>query len=164
MEYCDGETLFELMEKQQEGLGEAKALMIFKQLSDALEYMDRVNVCHRDIKLENIVIDKDLNIKLIDFGCAIIQKKNDLSTDYIGTEIYMAPEIKLQKPYDGKRADAFSSGVVLFILIKGYFPFTDDASKSHYCKFFFMLTTAPEKYWQKIQANELSDDCKDLFE
>lgn len=60
---------------------------------DALQYLDKKNICHRDIKLENIIIDKNLNIKLIDFGHAIVIKANSKLTDIIGTKNYMAPEI-----------------------------------------------------------------------
>jgi len=121
--------------------------------------MDNLNICHRDIKLENIIIDKNLNIKLIDFGNAIIQEKNDLITDFIGSRISMAPEIKQLKPYNGKQADVFSCGVVLFILIKGYFPFTDNASKSYICQFYKMLNYNPIKYWKEIDGEELSSEC-----
>lgn len=60
------------MEKQGKGLEEQEARMIFKQIIDALKYLQQLKICHRDIKLDNILIDNNLNIKLIDFGSAAI--------------------------------------------------------------------------------------------
>ena len=70
MEYFPSQTLLDYiqMQGQDEGLGEMKARAIFKQLIDALEYMDKMNICHRDINMVNILIDEKLNIKLVDFS------------------------------------------------------------------------------------------------
>lgn len=73
MEYISEETLFDYIAKHQDHLDETTAQVIFSQLCDALTYLHRNNVCHRDIKLQNIMIDENLNIKLIDFGHSVIQ-------------------------------------------------------------------------------------------
>jgi len=83
MEYVPGQTLFDHIQKQ-DGLGERQAKAIFNQLLDALEYMECRSICHRDIKLENILIDKNLNVKLVDFGFATVQGQEKLAT-YVGT-------------------------------------------------------------------------------
>jgi serine/threonine protein kinase len=66
----------------------------------AMEYMESMKITHRDLKLENILIDCDLNLKIADFGYASFQKTDFLSS-YRGTFTYMAPEIKEGKKYVG---------------------------------------------------------------
>jgi len=80
------------------------------------------NVVHRDLKLENTLIDENLNIVVADFGFATFKKVDELKS-YKGTKTYMAPEIKEGKIYDGKAADIFSLGIILFVIVKGLFPF-----------------------------------------
>jgi serine/threonine protein kinase len=86
--------------------------------------MNSKGVSHRDLKLENILVDRDLNLKVADFGYASFSK-SDLLSSYRGTFTYMAPEIKEGKPYVGLKVDLFSAGVILFILIRGIFPFKE---------------------------------------
>jgi len=87
-----------------------------------MQYLQSKNICHRDIKLENILFDQQLNIKLVDFGIASFQGSKMLS-DFCGTGMYIAPEIREYRAYDGFKSDVFSLGVVLFALITGYLPF-----------------------------------------
>ena len=75
---------------------------------DMLEYMHGKNVVHRDLKLENILVDEKMNLKVADFGFATFKKINQLKS-YRGTMTYMAPEIKEGKAYDGRQADLFST-------------------------------------------------------
>ena len=84
--------------------------------------MQSKGVAHRDLKLENILVDNELNIKIADFGFATFKNVNKLES-YSGTMTYMAPEIKESKQYDGKKTDMFSIGVILFIIVQGIFPF-----------------------------------------
>ena len=85
--------------------------------------MNTKNVVHRDIKLENILLDNQMNLKLADFGFATNKNINKLTT-FRGTQSYMAPEIRESKEYDGRQTDIFSLGVVLFTIVVGYFPFS----------------------------------------
>lgn len=101
---------------------------------ESIEYMNSKKISHRDLKLENILVDRDLNLKVADFGYASFQK-SDLLTSYRGTFTYMAPEIKESKPYNGLKVDLFSAGVILFILIRGIFPFKEARKE----EFFFNL-------------------------
>lgn len=73
-------------------------------------------VVHRDLKLENILVDDKLNLKLADFGFACY-KSIDALKSYRGTMTYMAPEIKEGKVYKGTQVDLFSMGVILFIVV-----------------------------------------------
>lgn len=86
--------------------------------------MHSKNICHRDIKLENILLDDSNAVpKLIDFGfstCFSLEKKVKM---FCGTPSYMAPEIVTRVEYRGDKADVWALGVVLFTLLQGYFPF-----------------------------------------
>lgn len=75
------------------------------------------------MKLENILLDDNLNFKVCDFGFATNKNVNKLRS-YRGTSTYMAPEIKESKEYDGTKVDIFSAGVILFVIVHGIFPFT----------------------------------------
>jgi len=123
--------------------------------------MHSKNVTHRDLKLENILVDRDLNLKIADFGYASFHKQNLLSS-YRGTFTYMAPEIKEGKQYNGLQVDLFSTGVILFILIRGIFPFKEARKE----EFFYQLLIHGkyEEYWEKVQGTSLSPECKDLLQ
>ena len=79
---------------------------------------------HRDIKIENILYTDEMQLKVADFGFSTYKNINRLSS-YRGTMTYMAPEIKEERQYDGRQADVFSAGVVLFIMVQGLFPFKE---------------------------------------
>jgi len=96
-----------------------------KQLVDALHYLQTVNkneqILHRDIKGENILIDKNNNAKLADFGWANIKDAGVRNT-YCGTPDYLAPEVVLRRPHDAK-IDNWAVGVLLYELLVGITPF-----------------------------------------
>ena len=87
-----------------------------------IEYLHSLGIVHRDLKLENLLVDQDMNIKFVDFGFAT-NKNIDSLTEFRGTQSYMAPEIRKGEIYDGRSTDIFSMGVILFTLVIGYFPF-----------------------------------------
>ena len=98
------------------GMGEDYGRFFLQQLIEVVGYMQGKGVVHRDLKLENILVDDMMNLKVADFGFATYKKINKLQS-YRGTMTYMAPEIKEGKTYDGKQIDMFSVGVILFIII-----------------------------------------------
>ena len=114
---------------------------------DVLSYMQAKNVVHRDLKLENILVDEQLNLKVADFGFATYKIINSLNS-YRGTMTYMAPEIKEGKTYDGKKIDIFSTGVILFIIVLGIFPFKE-AKKEEYF-YSLIIENKLETYWKKV--------------
>jgi len=115
--------------------------------------MHKRKVVHRDLKLENILLDDDNNIKIADFGFANYKHVSKLKS-YKGTCTYMAPEIKEGKIYDGKAADVFSLGVIIFIIVLGIFPFTEAKKDEHFWKLIQEGNT--EKYWKKVGGENLS--------
>lgn len=135
MEFVSGSSLLVyLKSKQDRKVCEGEARKIFKQILLALEYCHRLNITHRDIKLENILIDHNQNIKLIDFGfstCFSNEKKFRL---FCGTPSYMSPEIVLKQESHGPPSDIWAAGIVLYVLTTGTFPFKANHSNELYLK------------------------------
>jgi len=114
--------LFECIESYFECFYENQARYIFIQLLSAIKYLDSLNIIHRDIKDENILIDKNLNIKLIDFGAAIQVKGGRVYDRFVGTIPYIAPEVLNGQEYSALTQDIYSLGVLLHLLIYGELP------------------------------------------
>ena len=121
MEVCSHGDLFDLISKN--GCIKDKALLmsLFKQVGRGVAAIHQTGNAHLDLKLENILIDSELNLKICDFG--FVQPINELLTVGYGSENYMAPEIRRKDQYRGGQADIFSLGVILFILSFGVPPF-----------------------------------------
>ena len=122
MEYICAGDLFSYIKKRSK-LTENVAKFIFKQIILAIQYIHRNNIVHRDIKLDNILIDLDNNVKICDFGVSKIIKKGDILFDQCGTPTYIAPEILKNNGYDGFPVDIWSAGVVLYSMLNGNVPF-----------------------------------------
>ena len=129
MEFVQGGLLFDLCQTMG-AMGEDAGRFFLHQMLDSVEYMHSRRVVHRDLKLENILVDDNLNLKLADFGFACYKNIDSLKS-YRGTMTYMAPEIKEGKMYKGQNVDMFSIGVILFIIVQGIFPFKE-ARKEEY--------------------------------
>lgn len=101
----------------------------FHQMVKGLKYLHSQNIAHRDLKCENILISKKMNIKIADFGfarhCIDEQGHHSLSLTYCGSAAYAAPEIVSGSPYDPKKADVWSLGIILFIMLNAAMPFDD---------------------------------------
>jgi len=124
-DYFEGKDLIAYLEDRNYWpLEEKHARNYFRQLVGALCYCHSKGVGHRDIKLENILVDKNGNIKLIDFGlCTLQDSPAKFQEDKVGSIDYVAPEVLTSLPYQSWKADVFSAGVVLFCLLFGKFPF-----------------------------------------
>ena len=94
-------------------LNEVTSKFIFRQIIEALQYIHSQNIVHRDIKLDNILIDLSNNIKICDFGVSKHIKKNEILYDQCGTPAYIAPEILRNNGYEGFTVDYWSAGGIL---------------------------------------------------
>ena len=122
MENISGGDLLSFVKKRTK-LNEKICKFIFKQLLQAIKYIHTKNVIHRDIKLDNVLIDLNNNIKLCDFGVGKMIHEGEILTDQCGTPAYIAPEILENKGYEGPPVDIWSSGVVLYAMLSGTVPF-----------------------------------------
>ncbi|CAM9176610.1 unnamed protein product, partial [Hapterophycus canaliculatus] len=125
MEYADGGNLCSYV-KRRKRLDEGEAQRIFQELLEGVEYMHGVDIVHRDIKLENVLLGGNgrTNAKLVDFGFSAHVKNRRLLHVFCGTPSYMAPEIIKRQEYEGKPVDIWSLGVVLYAMLCGCFPFS----------------------------------------
>lgn len=137
MEYVRGGELFAKVLKGK--LSEDLARKYFQQLISAVDYCHSRGVSHRDLKPENLLLDEDENLKISDFGLSALpeQLRNDgLLHTQCGTPAYVAPEVLRKRGYDGTKADIWSCGVILYVLLAGYLPFQDENMMKMYCKVF----------------------------
>jgi len=159
MEYVSGGLLFDLCQTMG-AMGEDAGRFFMTQMIDALEYMHNLRCVHRDLKLENILVDDNLNLKIADFGFACYKSIDNLKS-YRGTMTYMAPEIKEGKTYDGTQVDLFSVGVIVFIIVQGIFPFKEARKEEYFYN--LLLTGQIETYFEKVNGTGLSADFKDMI-
>lgn len=131
-EYLEGGELFDYISSRQ-SLSEHEAFVIFEQLISSLNYLHKRRIIHRDLKPENLMLSKKddiLSIKLIDFGTSTSFKEKDLFNIPLGTVYYVAPEV-IRRSYDHK-ADIWSCGIILYILMCGYPPFNGSSDLDIY--------------------------------
>ncbi|KNA21033.1 hypothetical protein SOVF_046930 [Spinacia oleracea] len=126
LEYAKGGELFNKVAKGR--LKEDIARWIFQQLISAMDVCHSGGVYHRDLKLENLLIDEDGSLKVSDFGLSALadsKQQDGLLHTMCGTPAYVAPEVINRRGYDGAKADIWSCGVILFVLLAGHLPFQD---------------------------------------
>ncbi|XP_038993361.1 CBL-interacting serine/threonine-protein kinase 25-like isoform X1 [Hibiscus syriacus] len=137
MEYVKGGELFAKVAKGK--LKEDSARKYFQQLVSSVEFCHSRGVYHRDLKPENLLLDENENLKVADFGLSALpeQLRNDgLLHTQCGTPSYVAPEVLRKNVYDGAKADVWSCGVILFVLLAGYLPFQAENLMKMYRKVF----------------------------
>ncbi|OAA34779.1 serine/threonine protein kinase [Metarhizium rileyi] len=126
LEYCSGDELYNYL-LQHGPLRVEKVQKIFCQLVGAVSYVHMQSCVHRDLKLENILLDKNENVKLVDFG---FTREYEGRTNYLqtfcGTTCYAAPEMLKGEKYAGEKVDVWSLGIILYALLCGELPFDDD--------------------------------------
>ncbi|TYI80051.1 hypothetical protein E1A91_D05G064400v1 [Gossypium mustelinum] len=137
MEYVRGGELFAKVFKGK--LKEEAARKYFQQLISAVDFCHSRGVSHRDLKPENLLLDENEDLKISDFGLSALpeQLRNDgLLHTQCGTPAYVAPEVLRKKGYDGSKADIWSCGVILYVLLAGFLPFQDENIMKMYRKVF----------------------------
>lgn len=126
MEYVKSGELFDKISKGR--LKEDQARKYFQQLVSAIDFCHSRGVYHRDLKPENLLLDENGNLKISDFGLSALiesRRQDGLLHTTCGTPAYVAPEVINKKGYDGAKADIWSCGVVLYVLLAGFLPFHD---------------------------------------
>ncbi|EAT33702.1 AAEL014017-PA [Aedes aegypti] len=136
MQYAENGSLLQLIKKEKY-LSEERSKSFFTQLISAVEYIHGMGVVHRDIKCENIVFDKSFTLKLIDFGFARGNMqpvlaggkiKPVLSKTFCGSHAYASPEILKSVPYQPQLSDIWAVGVVLYTMVIGRLPFSNETN------------------------------------
>ncbi|KAI9315881.1 kinase-like domain-containing protein [Dichotomocladium elegans] len=125
-EYCPGGELFDVLASCGR-CPEQRARKWFRQLVSAIKYCHAQGVVHRDLKLENILLDAHDNAKLCDFGFARQADHRQLLETFCGSLAYSAPEVIERRKYCGPETDIWSLAVVLYTLLAGELPFDDDS-------------------------------------
>lgn len=102
----------------------------FAYNSFIFQYLNSLDIVHRDLKCENILLDGYRNVKIGDFGFARVLKEDQTSTSFCGSRAYVAHEIMMSRAYSGNGVDIWGAGVILFIMLNGVMPFDDRDTKS----------------------------------
>lgn len=182
MEYVPGGNMVQYVTKKRETkasrgglcMDEDEARYYFLQLLNAIEYCHKNHVAHRDLKLDNTLLDghKPPRVKLCDFGFAKhwLQTSN-MNTMRIGTPEYMGPElISSRTGYDGVKVDVWAAGVLLYVMLVGMFPFeTQDDNFNNTAGLYDIWLQQIKTSWQEVPNNSnavsrLTPDLKDLLD
>lgn len=136
LEYISGGELFNRITSKGR-LREDEARKYFQQMINAVDFCHSRGVYHRDLKPENLLLDAHRNLKVSDFGLSALTqqlREDGLLHTTCGTPNYVAPEVIVHKGYDGAKADIWSCGIILFVLMAGYLPFDDSNLMNLYKK------------------------------
>ena len=135
MEYVGGGSLHGYLKMHSNRrLEDNEAKRVFKQVVEGIRYCHNRCITHRDIKLENLLLDENRNIKIIDFGFSTCIPNDKRIKIFCGTPSYMGPEIVNKTEYCGPPADIWALGVLLFTILSGCFPYRGATDKELYDK------------------------------
>eukprot|EP00210_Caulerpa_lentillifera_P007804 g7448.t1 len=167
MEYAPGGDMLEFIRKRR-GLNESEARWFFQQLIIGLDYCHRMGVASRDIKLENTLLDDSPwpMLKICDFGYSKHEQFNSAPVSRVGTPAYLAPEVitnKKDDQYDGKKADIWSCGVFLYVMLFSAYPFDSRADRGAHDKLQRMITRIVECQFKLPDGANLTAALKDLL-
>ncbi|KAH0661875.1 hypothetical protein KY290_027790 [Solanum tuberosum] len=154
IEHAKGGELFNKLTKGR--LKEDVARKLFQQLINAVEFCHSRDVYHRDLKPENLLLDENGNLKVSDFGLSALaesKRQDGLLHTTCGTPAYVAPEVISRKGYKGVKADIWSCGVILFVLLAGYLPFYDSNLMNLYRKICRAEYKCP--HWFPLEVRKL---------
>ena len=168
LEYCPKGNLFNYINKYKRGFTEKHGKYIFKKILLGVQALHGAGYCHRDLKMQKILLDQNFNPKISGFHFATQFQQNNqpiLLKDFLVTENYASPQILSFIPYNGERADIFSLGVIVFILVTGTIGFHEVKKTDQYYE--YIKFNYNGKYWSKFERNQnimnLSNEFKDLY-
>lgn len=142
-------------------LNEEQARFYFQQLIDGVEYCHKLGICHRDLKPENLLLDEHGNLKISDFGLSSLYvgdadgegtTRTELLHTTCGTPNYVAPEVLSDQGYDGKKADVWSCGVILYVLLAGFLPFDESTIVALFAKIQSADFTYPSWFSPEVRS------------
>ncbi|ELA41673.1 CAMK/CAMKL/KIN1 protein kinase [Vittaforma corneae ATCC 50505] len=164
-EYVKGNQLYDIILKETR-ISEERARKYFRQVLSAIDYIHRNSIVHRDLKIENIIIDHNDNVKLLDFGLSnFYDNKNFLKT-FCGSLYFAAPELLLGHTYNGPEVDIWSLGVILYVMLCGKVPFDDESVRELQNKIkvaSFEYTVSLSKHAQELISNMIVPDVAKRF-
>ena len=166
LEYCSKGDLFDYINLG--GLAERQAKYFFKKILLGVQALHVAGLCHRNLKLDSILLDHNFCPKINDFSFTTRFQQNNhpiLLNDAIGAKLYACPQILSHQPYNGEKADIFILGVMLFTLVSGRFGF---ASATKYDKLYRRIMIQNfQLYWNDLAHDvdniHFSDLFKDLY-
>ena len=166
LDYASNGELFDYIYCSQNWLKEKYAKLIFGKILKGVQALHKAGICHRDLKLQNILLDEFYNPKICDFGFAAeIQGKDGSGKlyEYLGSKSYAAPELFFKIPYDGIKVDIYSLGIILMNLATSKSPFKQAIMNDKYYK--YIMKGNIKKYWKLAskEIREISEELKDLF-
>ncbi|CAO3600691.1 unnamed protein product [Absidia cylindrospora] len=164
-EYCPNGELFDLLASTGR-FSESRVHGWFQQLTNALQLCHRQGIVHRDLKLENILLDVNNNCKICDFGFARFTDNKQLLETFCGSLAYSAPEVIMRQKYTGPETDIWSLGVILYTLLAGELPFDDDSEITTQRKIVNVDYEMPyyfSSYAQDLIANILKREPTDRY-
>ncbi|XP_057541708.1 serine/threonine-protein kinase SRK2I-like [Amaranthus tricolor] len=161
MEYASGGELFERICNAGR-FNEDEARFFFQQLISGVSHCHAMQVCHRDLKLENTLLDGSPapRLKICDFGYSKSSVYHSQPKSTVGTPAYIAPEVLLRKEYDGKIADVWSCGVTLYVMLIGSYPFEDPEEPKDFRKMIQRILSVQYTIPENIN---LSPECRHLI-
>ena len=155
LDLCHNGSLADMLKKRK-SIDEIEARYYIKQLLDAVEYCHKKRIIHRDLKLGNILLDKEMTIKLSDFGLAAkLNFEDEKRRTMCGTPNYIAPEVLDSKFGHSYEVDIWAIGVIIYTLIYGKPPFDTADLKTTYKRIRACIYDFP--------AKNISDEAKDLI-
>ena len=163
VEYCPKRDLF--LYSSLRRFSERHAKYIFKKILLGVRALHEAKICHRDLKLDNVLLTQNFNIKISNFSLAARLQQNNLLNDFVGTIRYKSPQIVNHIPYHGKKADIFSLGVLLFALVSGIFGFNQ--ATNHDPLYNLIINGNFTLYWAQIGNHigniHFSEEFKNLY-
>ncbi|CAN6461153.1 unnamed protein product [Victoria cruziana] len=161
MEYAAGGELFERICSAGR-FSEDEARYFFQQLISGVSYCHSMEICHRDLKLENALLDGSAapRLKICDFGYSKSLLLHSKPKSTVGTPAYIAPEVLSRKEYDGKIADVWSCGVTLYVMLVGAYPFEDPGDPKNFRKTIGRIMNVQYSIPDYVRV---SADCKQLL-